>query len=305
MNLTDQTVSGTNQVSLQNSLNASLMKLKVTTSANTTAPTDNDCFIYVDKASKENPTEERKQYLFELKAPLRYSDSVGDELLQEFKIVNNDVVMETTVTRKVGVQEDGTKYVLQTPEIESIDAYPVTLFEGSNYIYTNYQNVDIEIIYPKDTEEGKTFLNISTYYNHKIKNDGEFSLDDIYFKDAFTKTEDKLNLEVNNASVDCITSNKNNFSLDSDGNLIVKTLTVGDKKEEQLDKTAVCNMVYPVGSLYMSINNTNPANLFGGVWSQIKGRFLLGQGSNEGNTTNYWGAYAAGTCDFPAGEMSG
>ena len=232
MNLTDQTVSGTNQVSLQNSLNASLMKLKVTTSANTTAPTDNDCFIYVDKASKENPTEERKQYLFELKAPLRYSDSVGDELLQEFKIVNNDVVMETTVTRKVGVQEDGTKYVLQTPEIESIDAYPVTLFEGSNYIYTNYQNVDIEIIYPKDTEEGKTFLNISTYYNHKIKNDGEFSLDDIYFKDAFTKTEDKLNLEVNNASVGCITSNKNNFSLDSDGNLIVKTLTVGDKKEE-------------------------------------------------------------------------
>lgn len=305
MNLTDQTVSGTNQVSLQNSLNASLMKLKVTTSANTTAPTDNDCFIYVDKASKENPTEERKQYLFELKAPLRYFDSVGDELLQEFKIVNNDVVMETTVTRKVGVQEDGTKYVLQTPEIESIDAYPVTLFEGSNYIYTNYQNVDIEIIYPKDTEEGKNFLNISTYYNHKIKNDGEFSLDDIYFKDAFTKTEDKLNLEVNNASVDCITSNKNNFSLDSDGNLIVKTLTVGDKKEEQLDKTAVCNMVYPVGSLYMSINNTNPADLFGGVWSQIKGRFLLGQGSNEGNTTNYWGAYAAGTCNFPAGEMSG
>ena len=86
MNLTDQTVSGTNQVSLQNSLNASLMKLKVTTSANTTAPTDNDCFIYVDKASKENPTEERKQYLFELKAPLRYFDSVGDEILQEFKI---------------------------------------------------------------------------------------------------------------------------------------------------------------------------------------------------------------------------
>ena len=40
MNLTDQTVSGTNEVSLQDSLNASLLKLKVTMGANTVAPED-------------------------------------------------------------------------------------------------------------------------------------------------------------------------------------------------------------------------------------------------------------------------
>lgn len=38
-------------------------------------------------------------------------------------------------------------------------------------------------------------------------------------------------------------------------------------------------LAYPVGSIYMSINNTSPASLFGGTWEQLKDRFLLGAGS--------------------------
>ena len=34
--------------------------------------------------------------------------------------------------------------------------------------------------------------------------------------------------------------------------------------------------IYPVGSIYMSVNSTNPQILFGGTWSQLKDRFLLG-----------------------------
>lgn len=41
--------------------------------------------------------------------------------------------------------------------------------------------------------------------------------------------------------------------------------------------------IYPVGSIYMSVNNTNPANLFGGTWEQIKDRFLLSAGSSYAN----------------------
>lgn len=33
--------------------------------------------------------------------------------------------------------------------------------------------------------------------------------------------------------------------------------------------------LYPVGSIYMSVNSTNPSNYFGGTWERIKGRFLL------------------------------
>lgn len=40
-------------------------------------------------------------------------------------------------------------------------------------------------------------------------------------------------------------------------------------------------LVYPVGSIYMSVNNTNPATLFGfGTWEQIKDTFLLSAGDN-------------------------
>lgn len=35
------------------------------------------------------------------------------------------------------------------------------------------------------------------------------------------------------------------------------------------------NSAYPVGSLYMSMNSTNPGDLFGGTWEQIEGRFIL------------------------------
>lgn len=40
------------------------------------------------------------------------------------------------------------------------------------------------------------------------------------------------------------------------------------------------DLVYPIGSIYITVNNTNPANLFGGTWEQIRDRFLLAAGTN-------------------------
>ena len=45
------------------------------------------------------------------------------------------------------------------------------------------------------------------------------------------------------------------------------------------DISTVLSKVYPVGSIYMSVNSTNPQNLFGGTWVQIKDRFLLAAGT--------------------------
>ena len=43
------------------------------------------------------------------------------------------------------------------------------------------------------------------------------------------------------------------------------------------------NKIYPIGSIYMSINETNPSELFGGEWEQIEDRFLLACGTKHNN----------------------
>ena len=49
----------------------------------------------------------------------------------------------------------------------------------------------------------------------------------------------------------------------------------------------ILEAVYPIGSIYMSVNGTSPATLFGGTWEAIQGKFLLGADGNTykaGNT---------------------
>ena len=45
----------------------------------------------------------------------------------------------------------------------------------------------------------------------------------------------------------------------------------------------ILEQTYPVGSIYMSVNNTSPASLFGGTWQQLKDRFILGAGDTYSN----------------------
>lgn len=40
------------------------------------------------------------------------------------------------------------------------------------------------------------------------------------------------------------------------------------------------NLIYPVGSIYMSVNNVSPASFLGGTWEAIRDRFLLAAGSS-------------------------
>lgn len=61
----------------------------------------------------------------------------------------------------------------------------------------------------------------------------------------------------------------------------------------------LCNRIYPIGSIYMSTNSTNPSELFGGTWTQIKDKFLLSCGDTYSNGAT--GGEAAHT--LVSGEM--
>ena len=46
-----------------------------------------------------------------------------------------------------------------------------------------------------------------------------------------------------------------------------------------LNAKVTLNALHPIGSIYMSVDNTSPSILFGGTWEQIEDTFLLSAGS--------------------------
>lgn len=56
--------------------------------------------------------------------------------------------------------------------------------------------------------------------------------------------------------------------------------------------SAILSKIYPIGSIYISTNNTSPASLLGGTWEKIRDKFLLGEsdtisaGSTGGEATH-------------------
>jgi hypothetical protein len=59
-------------------------------------------------------------------------------------------------------------------------------------------------------------------------------------------------------------------------------LTVKGKDVGGVDKDALLEMIYPVGSIYMSVNEVSPATFLGGTWERIKDKFLLSSGDTYG-----------------------
>lgn len=66
------------------------------------------------------------------------------------------------------------------------------------------------------------------------------------------------------------------------------------------------DFMYPIGSVYISTQSTNPSVLFGGTWEQTsKSRCIMGAGSNIANTDNRWGEMPVGSYLFSAGVRVG
>lgn len=65
----------------------------------------------------------------------------------------------------------------------------------------------------------------------------------------------------------------------------MENTVINDISQLKSDVAAIANVIYPVGSIYLSVDSTDPKNLFGGTWVQLKDRFLLGAGSQSAGTT--------------------
>lgn len=68
----------------------------------------------------------------------------------------------------------------------------------------------------------------------------------------------------------------------------------------------ILEAVYPVGSIYMSVNSTSPQVLFGGTWEAIQGKFLLGAYGNtyKAGTTGGEAAHTLTESEMPSHKHS-
>lgn len=63
--------------------------------------------------------------------------------------------------------------------------------------------------------------------------------------------------------------------------------------------------IYPIGSIYMSVNSTNPHDLFGGTWEQLRDRFLLGCGTKENGSIGGEENHTLSVSELPSHRHTG
>ena len=63
-------------------------------------------------------------------------------------------------------------------------------------------------------------------------------------------------------------------------NVVTKDVNGLMSSDDKAKLDGILDLVYPVGSIYMSVNSTSPAELFGGTWESLKDRFLIGAGNS-------------------------
>ena len=115
----------------------------------------------------------------------------------------------------------------------------------------------------------------STYTAIQNNSDANFTADNEYEWNVQVNVADKLGSTTYNLllprgiPIAYVDTKKNSFGV----NCFPK-----NEKSLEINGKTVFDMVYPVGSVYVSVNSTSPATLFGGTWVQIKDKFLLSAG---------------------------
>ncbi|WP_291630648.1 hypothetical protein [Clostridium sp.] len=171
----------------------------------------------------------------------------------------------------------------------AIEMNSQAILDLRNFVISNYQTK-------------LTFDNIpKSGSNNPVTSDGIFvalQLDKQDLSDAIQElTESIANNYQTKLTFDTVPTLNSNNPVTSDG--IKKALTETVQTEHQVPSGGLKGQVltkisnenylydwrdlYPIGSIYMSVNDTSPASIFGGSWEKIKDTFLLGSGDTYTN----------------------
>ncbi len=135
--------------------------------------------------------------------------------------------------------------------------------------------VELKYRYKKTSDSGwGSYVNFSNNSETSVSLNKIYAWDfQIYVADKFGNTSYNLIIpkgmpimffDTNKISVGVNKFPTNNNSFDVD--------TINGK--------SILDLIYPVGSIYLSVLGTNPGTLFGGTWEKLENRFLLGAGTS-------------------------
>ena len=192
---------------------------------------------------------------------------------------SNPTINNFTVTR---CNQDGTE--------NDEGAYAKCTLKATISSVNNKNNKNFQLIYKKLTDSSYTTINLSnssySYESTQIISADINSEYEFIFKvtDYFSTAEKSLNLGTAFTLVDYNSSGRSvafgrvSTADESEKKMQIK-LDTEIEGTLKLNNKTIFDLIYPVGSIYMSVNSTNPKTVFGGTWTQIKDRFLLSAGS--------------------------
>ena len=190
------------------------------------------------------------------KVTVKLTDSRGNEGIREITVLVYDWTLPSAIIK---LNRKSNYYS------ESI------LNVNANYSSIGGKN-EVTIKYRTKKVANSTY---STYTAIQNNSDANFTADNEYEWNVQVNVADKLGSTTYNLllprgiPIAYVDTKKNSVG--------VNCFPKNDKSLEINGKT-IFDMVYPVGSVYVSVNATNPSALFGGTWEQIKDRFLLSAG---------------------------
>lgn len=190
------------------------------------------------------------------KVTVKLTDSRGNEGIREITVLVYDWTLPSAIIK---LNRKSNYYS------ESI------LNVNANYASIGGKN-EVTIKYRTKKVANSTF---STYTTIQNNTDANFTADNEYEWNVQVNVADKLGSTTYNLllprgiPIAYVDTKKNSFGV----NCFPK-----NEKSLEINGKTVFDMVYPVGSVYVSVNSTSPETLFGGTWVQIKDKFLLSAG---------------------------
>lgn len=159
----------------------------------------------------------------------------------------------------------------------SIPSKTSDLTNDSNYISKSSTSGLIKNDGTIDTTSYSTFN--GNYNNLTNKPTIPSKTSDLTNDSNFISKSNTSGLMKNDGTIDTTTYVNTNDSRLSDARTPLSHTHTSSQISDLID------VIYPIGSIYMSVNSTSPQTLFGGTWEQIKDTFLLASGDTYANGT--------------------